>query len=221
MELENMSNLKELYLSNNQLSGAIPVWIGGLSGLYVLSLADNRLNGPIPAELGNLPNLTTLDLSGNRLSGVIPAAIGDLVNLRRLYLSDNRLDGCIPQELRDVEESDLVEVALPFCDLLLSRLTIDPGSLTPPFDPYETEYTALVPSRVTVTPVNDHSATIRYLDDNGRRITDADRSLVGQQVDIGSGVNTVIIEVTSRDGQASRSYTVLMSREDLPGGAGN
>ena len=217
VELGSLSNLKELYLSGNQLSGTVPTWIDGLSDLYVLSLADNQLTGPIPTELGNLPNLTTLDLSGNQITGAIPDVIGDLSNLRRLYLSGNRLDGCIPQKLRDVEESDVDDVGLPFCDVLLSRLSISPGSLTTPFDPYVTEYTALVPSRVTVTPANEHNATVRYLDEHGGQIADADRSLNGHQVDIGPGINTLILEVTSRDGQASFTYSVLMSREDLPG----
>ena len=217
MDLESLTYLKELYLSDNQLTGTVPAWIDGLSDLYVLSLADNRLTGPMPAELGNLPNLTTLDLSGNRLTGAIPAGIGDLSNLRRLYLSDNLLDGCIPQGLRIADETDLGEVGLPYCDVLLSSLAVAPGSLTPPFDPYETEYTAIVPSRVTVTSANEHNAATNYLNEYGRQATDADRSLAGHQVDLGPGINTLKVEVTSQDGQASLTYTIVMSREDLPG----
>ena len=216
-ELASLSNLKELYLSKNQLSGQLPAWLGRLANLYVLSLAENQLTGPIPAELGSLSNLGALYLSGNQLSGVIPPEIGDLSNLRRLYLSGNQLEGCVLQQLRDVAESDLNDVGLPFCDVLLSGLTIEPGSLTTPFDPYETEYTAVGPSRVTVTPVNEHNSTFRYLDEDGSEIADADRSMDGHQVDLGAGINTIRIMVVSQDGQASLIYTVLITREDLPG----
>ena len=219
-ELGSLSNLKELYLSGNQLRGAVPVWIDRLADLYVLSLAENRLTGPIPVELGNLPNLTTLDLSGNQLNGAIPAAIGNLSNLRRLHLSDNQLDGCIPHKLRGVEESDLGDLSLPFCDVLLSSLTIGPGYLTTPFDPYETEYIAKGPSRVTVNAVNDHGATLQFLDKAGSEIADADRSQAGHQVDVDAVDVKIRIVVTSRDGKASLTYTLLITREDLPGPPG-
>ncbi len=216
-ELGDLSNLKELYLGENQLAGAVPTWLENLADLYVLSLAGNQLDGSIPQELGSLPNLTTLDLSGNRLSGPIPAAIGDLSNLRRIHLSGNQLEGCIPQQLRDVVETDFDDLGLPFCDVLLSSLTVDPGSLTAPFDPYETEYTAEGPSRVTVTPVNAHGATIRYLDENGVELADADRSLAGHQVAVDAAEVTIRIVVTSQDGKSFLTYTLLIIRQDLPG----
>ena len=216
-ELGMLSNLKELYLSQNQLSGEVPAWIDDLANLYVLSLEENALTGTMPADLGSLPNLKELDLSQNQLTGPIPAELSSLSNLATLYLSENQLGGCIPQKLRDVADSDLEDLGLPFCDVLLSGLTVDPGSLTTPFDPYRTEHAAIGPSRVTVTPVNEHSSTFRYLDEDGGEIADADFSLDGHQIDLGSGFTTVRIMVISQDGQASLIYTVQMAREDLPG----
>ena len=216
-ELGNLSNLKELYLSQNQLSGEVPTWIDDLANLYVLSLEGNALTGAIPTELGSLPNLKELDLSRNQLTGPIPAELSSLSNLATLYLSENQLDGCIPQELRDVAESDLHDLGLPFCDVLLSGLTVDPGSLTTPFDPYRTEHAAIGPSRVTVNPVNEHSSTFRYLDEDGGAMADADSSVDGHQVDIGSGITSIRIRVVSQDGQASFTYTIQISRADPPG----
>ena len=218
MELGNLSNLKELYLSQNQLSGEVPSWIDGLTNLYVLSLEGNGLTGVIPTEMGSLPNLKELDLSQNQLTGPIPAELSSLSNLATLYLSENQLDGCIPQKLRDVDESDLHDLDLPFCDVLLSGLTIEPGSLTTPFDPYETEYIAVGPSRVTVIPVNEYNSTFRYLDEDGSEIADADRSLDGHQVDVRASDSKISIMVMSQDGQTSLTYTLLIIREDLPGG---
>ena len=217
VELGSHSNPKELYLSQNQLSGEVPAWIDDLANLYVLSLEGNALTGTMPTDLGSLPNLKELDLSQNQLTGPIPAELSSLSNLASLYLSENQLDGCIQQKLRDVAESDLNELGLPFCDVLLSGLTIDLGSLTTRFDPYETEYIAVGPSRVTVIPVNEHNSTFRYLDEDGSEIADADLSLDGHQVDIGAGVTTIRIRVVSQDGQASFTYTIQISRADPPG----
>ena len=215
--LGDLTNLKELYLSQNQLSGEVPAWIDDLANLYVLSLEGNALTGAIPTEMGSLPNLKELDLSQNQLTGPIPAELSSLSNLATLYLSENQLDGCIPQELRDVAESDLHDLGLPFCDVLLSGFSIDPGTLGTPFDPYQTEYAAMGPLRVTVIPVNEHSSSVRYLDEDGNEKADADLSLDGYQVDLGPGITTVRIMVVSQDGQASLIYTVLITREDLPG----
>ncbi|MXX93027.1 MAG: hypothetical protein F4Y63_06190, partial [Chloroflexi bacterium] len=98
-ELGSLSNLQELHLSGNQLSGTIPVELGNLSNLETLSLAATQLSGAIPVELGNLSNLETLYLHRNRLSGAIPSELGSLSNLGTLYLQSNRLSGAIPSEL--------------------------------------------------------------------------------------------------------------------------
>ena len=46
--------LKELYLSNNDLSGPLPPEMAGLTMLESLTLTDNDLSGCIPAELPDL-----------------------------------------------------------------------------------------------------------------------------------------------------------------------
>ena len=81
-----------------------------------LHLFDNELTGEIPAELGNLARLEWLRLDGNGLTGRIPAELGDLDNLKALRLSGNRLGGCLPQTWRNVEDSDLAETGMQFCE---------------------------------------------------------------------------------------------------------
>ena len=115
-ELGNLSNLRELVLHANQLEGSIPPELGNLTNLDSLFLDDNQLTGNIPPELGNLANLERLNLSRNRLSGEVPPELGNLTNLWRLRLADNELTGCIPEALRDVEDNDLDELGLDFCD---------------------------------------------------------------------------------------------------------
>ena len=46
--------MAELWLTFNQLSGAIPPELGNLANLTVLGLSFNQLSGAIPSELGNL-----------------------------------------------------------------------------------------------------------------------------------------------------------------------
>ena len=106
--------------------------------------------------------------------------------------------------------NDFYELGLPFCDVLLSGLAISPGTLTPPFDSYHTDYTTVVgQSRVTVTPANDHNASLQFLDRNYEVLADADGSLVGHQVDLGAGVTTVRIRVISPDSRATHTYTIV------------
>ena len=78
LELGNLPALLVLSLSENQLSGSIPVQLGGLPALIFLHLRNNQLSGPIPAELGNLPALGMIDLSFNQLSGLVPLPVASL-----------------------------------------------------------------------------------------------------------------------------------------------
>ena len=82
------------------------------------------MSGEIPAELGSLSNLERLDLSDNQLSGPIPASLGGLANLERLSLSQNMLTGCVPEAWRDIAESDVLELGLPFCAVSLGTAPV-------------------------------------------------------------------------------------------------
>lgn len=208
-ELGDLMSLQALSLTDNRLTGEIPKSLGDLSRVVSIELNRNQLTGEIPQALGNLTRLSHLDLSHNLLTGEIPEALGDLPALDRLDLGGNYLTGCVPGRLRTVFPYHFSELGLPFCDVLLSSLTLTPGSLVPPFDPYQTEYTIAVGrSRVTVLPSNDHDALIEVLDRNLDPIEDADDSLPGHQVEFSSDIPTVYIKLLSGDGQAMRTYTV-------------
>jgi hypothetical protein len=84
-------------LSDNQLSGDLPVSLGELNMMIYLNLSRNLFQGSIPDSLGKLLNIEELDLSNNVLSGVIPKALANLSYLANLNLSFNRLDGQIPE----------------------------------------------------------------------------------------------------------------------------
>lgn len=81
------TNLEELDISNNKLSGALPAEIRHLQNLKVLNASNNNMTG-VPAEVGQLRNLEVLDLSNNQLTG-LPYELGNLGNLKILNLSGN------------------------------------------------------------------------------------------------------------------------------------
>ena len=208
-ELGNLSSLTELGLSHNRLDGTIPSKLGGLSNLVTLDLSGNLLTGTIPPGLGNLADLSVLRLAWNQLTGSIPTELSGLKHLSTLWLGGNQFTGCISGGLRSVGYSDLGRLGLPFCDVLLSGLSISPRVLAPAFDPYRTIYTALEgATSVTVRASNEHGAAIRFLDEGGAEIADGDGALVGLQVDLGRGIEGIRVEVTSPDGLAAHSYTV-------------
>ncbi|KAL4351165.1 hypothetical protein GQ457_06G020610 [Hibiscus cannabinus] len=97
--LEYSSTLRlvtSLDLSDNYLTGQIPVGITDLLGLRSLNLSINHLSGRIPQTIGNMGTLESLDFSYNQLSGAIPESISNLTFLSYLNVAYNNLTGKIP-----------------------------------------------------------------------------------------------------------------------------
>ncbi|PIN14887.1 Leucine-rich repeat protein [Handroanthus impetiginosus] len=109
------SNVTDLDLSNNKITGEIPSWIwevgnrqlrrklpiphdigSFISSVLFLSLANNSLNGAILTSFCNATKLGVLDLSNNNLNGGIPPCLVKNISLRVLNLGRNNISGNIP-----------------------------------------------------------------------------------------------------------------------------
>ncbi|KAJ9678980.1 hypothetical protein PVL29_021025 [Vitis rotundifolia] len=135
-KLNGRSKLEALDLSNNDLSGELPLcwksWqslthvnlgnnnfsgpsrcitIGSLFSLKALHLQNNGLSGSIPSSLRDCTSLGLLDLSGNKLLGNIPNWIGELTDLKALCLRSNKFIGEIPSQICQLSSLTVLDVS--------------------------------------------------------------------------------------------------------------
>ena len=211
-ELGNLSNLETLYLSFNELTGPIPAELGSLSNLKSLNLSNNRLTGPIPAELGSLSNLESLNLSSNQLTGPIPASLGGLANLERLSLSQNMLTGCVPEAWRDIAESDVLELGLPFCAVSLNTAPVFSDSEGNPI-------TDAVRSVVENTAAGENvGAPVTAMDADNDTLTYSLGGTDAESFDIDSATGQITVgQGTTLDADTKATYTVIVTATDQAG----
>ena len=134
--LNGMTNLTNLWLWGNQLTGGIPD-LSGLTNLDKLKLADNDLTGNINAMY--LPqNVSWLIIDRNGFDGSIPDLSG-LTSLKLLWLHTNELTGAVPDgtmlpaSLDDLNLRDnMLMGAIPDLSALdnLTRLRLHNNSLS-------------------------------------------------------------------------------------------
>jgi hypothetical protein len=93
-DLSHLVNLKSLFLSRNQFSGAFPPSILSLHRLMILSISHNNFSGSIPSEINALDRLTSLNLDFNRFNGTLPSLNQSF--LTSFNVSGNNLTGVIP-----------------------------------------------------------------------------------------------------------------------------
>ncbi|KAL1546932.1 hypothetical protein AAHA92_23464 [Salvia divinorum] len=83
------SNVSEILLLNNILSGCLPYELGFLTEAAVIDVGGNRLTGPLPWSVGCLRSLEVLNLAGNLMYGQVPEVLCWLGKVANLSLSDN------------------------------------------------------------------------------------------------------------------------------------
>ncbi|KAF6176951.1 hypothetical protein GIB67_027751 [Kingdonia uniflora] len=109
-EIGNLSELKELSLSNNQIVDVIPQEIVDLKKLEVLNLRNNRLIGEIPIKFTSLVKLRFLDLSLNKFSGDL-GFLKHFPNLERFDVSENLFSGKVPTSVKSLSSIRFVNVS--------------------------------------------------------------------------------------------------------------
>ncbi|XP_076960812.1 receptor-like protein EIX2 [Bidens hawaiensis] len=118
----------ELDLSNNQISGKLPRFLGGSSN-KILKMNSNKFEG----SLATFPsNVKYLDLSDNLLSGYVPQTNGTMnPSIEVIYLSKNRFTGSVPVCFCKVPSIQILDLSqnkfsgrLPGCLGNLINLTV-------------------------------------------------------------------------------------------------
>ncbi|KAM1010461.1 hypothetical protein ACFX2C_045939 [Malus domestica] len=91
-----LTKLNHLRLSDINLQGNFPRFVGNLTQLAFLDLLNNSITGEIPSWLAlESTQLTFLRLTYNDLQGAIPILLFHLRNLESLGLSKNNLSGLV------------------------------------------------------------------------------------------------------------------------------
>ncbi|RHN73596.1 putative protein kinase RLK-Pelle-LRR-XII-1 family [Medicago truncatula] len=105
------TELKQLYMGGNQISGKIPAELGSVVGLILLTMESNCFEGTIPTTFGKLKNMQRLHLEENKLSGDIPPFIGNLSQLYDLELDHNMFQGIIPPSLGNCQNLQYLDLS--------------------------------------------------------------------------------------------------------------
>ncbi|KAL4597956.1 hypothetical protein ACB092_11G025800 [Castanea dentata] len=120
------TQLIELYLGGNKISGTFNVALqnlinlivlGNFSQMQVLSFSRNKLLGKIPSSIGNLTQLVVLFLFQNNLEESIPPSIGTCQSFQifslslLLNLSHNSFSGKLPVEVDGLKNIDSLDVS--------------------------------------------------------------------------------------------------------------
>uniref|UniRef100_A0ACD5TBH1 Uncharacterized protein n=1 Tax=Avena sativa TaxID=4498 RepID=A0ACD5TBH1_AVESA len=92
-QLPSCSRIQKLFLAGSSLTGSLPTTlVEALRNMSWLDLSDNKLTGHVPLWIGELTKLTTLVLTSNNLDGAIHEGhLSRLHMLQELRLSKNSI----------------------------------------------------------------------------------------------------------------------------------
>uniref|UniRef100_A0ACD5YNJ5 Uncharacterized protein n=1 Tax=Avena sativa TaxID=4498 RepID=A0ACD5YNJ5_AVESA len=108
----NMKALQSLDLSNNAFSEEVPTSSYYSSSLRSLHLSNNNFTGCFPPAFKNFKSLIVLDVRNNKISGEIPFWIAEMNSLLRiLQLRSNMFNGIIPWQLSELSQLQLLDLA--------------------------------------------------------------------------------------------------------------
>ncbi|XP_047963679.1 leucine-rich repeat receptor-like serine/threonine-protein kinase BAM1 [Salvia hispanica] len=128
INLESMSSLRFINISNNQFSGGLDWNYSSLPNLQVVDAYNNNFSSGLPIGVVSLRNLKHLELGGNFFYGRIPPSYGELAGLEYLSLTGNDLQGRIPRELGNL--TNMKELYLGYFNVFEGGIPRELGKLT-------------------------------------------------------------------------------------------
>ena len=99
-DFDGLTNLRTLYLSNNQFSALPDGLFDHLTNLTVVTLNNNQLSSLPAGLLDNLTNLPVIHLNDNQLSSLPDGLFDNLTKVTEIHLDDNQLSS-LPDGLFD------------------------------------------------------------------------------------------------------------------------
>ncbi|PRP77889.1 Receptor protein kinase-like protein [Planoprotostelium fungivorum] len=119
--LFNLTSLTILLLDGNQFKGDIPPF-GLMSSLSQLRLNGNGLTGPIPKSVSHLKGLTSLELERNDLSGNLPEEVCQMTNLQSLLAYSMSINGSLPSCMRGMNQLNYLDLSANLRGLQMPNL---------------------------------------------------------------------------------------------------
>ncbi|KAL8109568.1 leucine-rich repeat receptor protein kinase HPCA1-like isoform X1 [Apium graveolens] len=135
--LNNLTHVNELFLSNNRLSGPLPN-LAGMNFLFYVDMSNNSfdvsdfslqfttlrslttivmentsMQGPVPPALFSIPQLQTVKLRNNNLNGTIDIGSSFSNQLRLVDLQNNNISAPVQ---RAGDNSDIILIGNPYCE---------------------------------------------------------------------------------------------------------
>jgi len=205
--LSSNASLANLTISSGALA---PVFASGTTS-YTASVGNSTSSVTVTPTLSD--TTATVTVNGvNTASGSASTSIPLVVGLNRITTIVIAQDGTT----RMPYSINITRAALS-ANASLANLTISSGSLAPVFASGTTSYTASVSNStasVTVTPtLSDPTATVTV---NGASTASGSASA---SIPLAVGANTITTIVTAQDGTTTKTYTIVVTRAALSGGA--
>ncbi|KAJ8451214.1 hypothetical protein Cgig2_013986 [Carnegiea gigantea] len=105
------ATIKVYIASTNKLDGDLPRYICDMTSLRYLDISNNNISGELPQCMGDLGgSLVALNLRGNQFHGVIPATYTKSCKLKLINLSENQFRGRLPRSLANCKQLEVLDV---------------------------------------------------------------------------------------------------------------
>uniref|UniRef100_K7K9C1 Leucine-rich repeat-containing N-terminal plant-type domain-containing protein n=1 Tax=Glycine max TaxID=3847 RepID=K7K9C1_SOYBN len=111
VEIGNCQTLYSVRIGNNNVEGNIPKSVENLSSLVYFEANHNYLYGELVSKFSLCSNLLFFNLVSNGFTGKIPPEFGQLMNLQVLMLSGNRLFGDIPESILQCKNLSMLDLS--------------------------------------------------------------------------------------------------------------